>query len=114
MHSDVSLVPLKELSLNDYATKELEKVATELGYIVSTNKSRLVSQIPTKLHASRFQSSKPDLFMFNPKLQECYMVNEDNATIFAGAGDELLVALVAIWTARKKDYLKNNYSWTYY
>ena len=26
--------------------------------------------------------------MFNPKLQECYMVNEDNATIFAGAGDD--------------------------
>ena len=84
MHSDVSLVPLKELSLNDYVTKELEKVATELGYMVSINKSRLVSQMPTKLHASRFQSSKPDLFMFNPKLQKCYMVNEDNAT---GAGE---------------------------
>ena len=28
---DVSLVLLKELSLNDYVTKELEKVATELN-----------------------------------------------------------------------------------
>ena len=86
MSAKVTLLKVKELSLNDFVANQIQAVAGGLGYEVETDKSRLFKTDPKRFNLSRFHTSRPDLFIYNHSFQDCYVV-DDMAKLVVGTTD---------------------------
>ena len=63
MSAKLTILKVKELSLNEFIANQIQAVAGGLGYVVETNKSKLFKTDPKKFNLSRFHTSRPDLFI---------------------------------------------------